>query len=85
VLTGLTILRDTGLELADTGRNDENSAVGLGGSGDHVLDEVTVTRGVDDGNHVSGGLEFPKGNVDRNTSLALGLKFVEHPCIFERS
>ena len=46
VLTGLAILGDTSLELTSTGGNDEDSAVSLGGTSDHVLDEVTVTRGV---------------------------------------
>ena len=48
VLAGLAILGDTSLELTSTTGNDEDSAVGLGGTGDHVLDEVTVTGGVDD-------------------------------------
>lgn len=46
VLTGLAILGDTSLELTSAGGNDEDSAVGLGGTSDHVLDEVTVTRGI---------------------------------------
>lgn len=46
VLTGLAILGDTSLELTSTGSNDENGAVGLGSTSDHVLDEVTVTGGV---------------------------------------
>ncbi len=46
VLTGLAILGDTSLELTSTGSNDENSAISLGGTSDHVLDEITVTRGV---------------------------------------
>lgn len=46
VLTGLTILGDTSLELTSTGSNDENGAVSLGGTSDHVLDEITVTRGI---------------------------------------
>ena len=46
VLTGLAILGDTSLELTGTGGNDENSAVSLGGTSNHVLDEVTVTRGI---------------------------------------
>lgn len=48
VLAGLAILGDTSLELTSTSGNDENGAVSLGGTGDHVLDEVTVSRGVDD-------------------------------------
>jgi hypothetical protein len=42
VLTGLTILGDTGFELTSAGSNDENSAVGLGGTSDHVLDLIVV-------------------------------------------
>ena len=52
VLAGLTVLGDTGLELTSTGGNDENGAVGLGGTSDHVLDEITVTGGVNDGDIV---------------------------------
>ena len=46
VLAGLTVLGDTGLELTGTTGNDEDGAVSLGGTSDHVLDEVTVTGGV---------------------------------------
>jgi len=55
VLTGLTILGDTSLELTSTGSDDENSAVGLGGTSDHVLDEITVTGSV------CGGLALCEG------------------------
>ena len=48
VLAGLAILGDTSLEFTSTTGDDEDSAISLGGTGDHVLDEVTVTRGVDD-------------------------------------
>ena len=48
VLAGLAILGDTSLELTSTAGNDEDSAVSLGGTSDHVLDEVTVARGVND-------------------------------------
>ena len=46
VLAGLTILGDTGLELTSAAGNDEDSAVGLGSTSDHVLDKVTMTRGI---------------------------------------
>jgi hypothetical protein len=52
VLAGLAVLRDTSLELSDTGGDDEDGAVSLGGTSDHVLDEVTVTGGINDGDHV---------------------------------
>jgi hypothetical protein len=46
VLTCLAILGDTSLELTSTGGNDENGAISLGSSSNHVLDEITVTRGI---------------------------------------
>ena len=52
VLTGLAVLGDTGLELTNTGGDDEDSAISLGGTSDHVLDEITVTGGVNDGDVV---------------------------------
>ena len=50
---------------------------------DHVLDEVTMAGGVDDGDVVLGSLELPQGNVDGDATLALGLELVEHPGILE--
>ena len=57
----------------------------LGGSGDHVLDEVTMSGGVDDGDVVLGGLELPESDVDGDTTLTLGLQFVQHPGVLERA
>ena len=48
VLAGLAVLGDTSLELTGTAGDDEDGAVSLRGTGDHVLDEVTVSWGVDD-------------------------------------
>lgn len=84
VLTGLAILGDTSLELTSTGGNDENSAIGLGGTSDHVLDEVTVTGGINDGNLILGGLELPEGNIDGDTTLTLGLELVKNPGVLFR-
>jgi len=85
VLTGLSVLGNTGLELSGTGGDDEDTAVGLGGSGNHVLDEITMSGGVNDGDVVLGGFELPEGNVDGDTTLALGLKFVQDPSVLEGS
>ena len=49
VLTGLAILGDTSLEFTSTGGNDEDSAVSLRGTSDHVLDEISVAWGINDG------------------------------------
>jgi len=48
VLTGLSVLSDTGLELTSSGGDDEDSDISLGGASDHVLDEITMAWGVDD-------------------------------------
>ena len=48
VLTSLAILGDTSLELTSTTGNDEDSTISLGGTSDHVLDEVTVSGSIDD-------------------------------------
>jgi hypothetical protein len=48
MLSSLTVLGDTGLELTSTGGNDEDSTIGLGGTSDHVLNKITVSRGIDD-------------------------------------
>lgn len=83
VLTGLAVLGDTSLELTSTGSDNENSAVGLGSTSNHVLDEVTVTGGVNDGDVVLGSLELPEGDIDGDTTLTLGLELVKNPGILE--
>lgn len=52
VLTSLAILGNTSLELTGTTGDDEDGTIGLGGTGDHVLNEITMSRGIDD---LSGG------------------------------
>lgn len=83
VLTGLTILGNTGFEFTSTTSNDKDSAIGLGGTSNHVLDEITVTWSVDNGNVVFWCLELPESDIDGDTTLTLGLQFVENPGIFE--
>lgn len=46
VLASLSILGDTSFEFTNTSGDNEDSAVGLRGTSDHVLDKVTVTRGI---------------------------------------
>ena len=48
MLSSLAIFGDTSLEFTSTSGNDEDSAISLGGASDHVLDEVTVSGGVND-------------------------------------
>jgi hypothetical protein len=62
-----------------------NTAIGLRSSRDHVLDEITMARGVNDGDIVLGSLKLPEGDVDGDTTFTLGFQLVENPGIFERA
>lgn len=55
----------------------------LGGPSDHVLDEVPMTRGIDDGHIVLAGFKFPQWNVDGNATLPLCLQLVQHPGVLK--
>jgi hypothetical protein len=49
-----------------------NGTISLRCSSDHVLDEITMSRGINDGDIVSGSLKFPKSNVNGDTTFTLG-------------
>merc|ERR1712029_498512 len=83
VLTGLAVLGDTSLEFTSTGSNDQDTAISLGGSSDHVLDEITMSGGIDDGDVVLAGLELPQGNIDGDTTFTLSLQLVQNPGVLE--
>merc|ERR550534_2912933 len=85
VLPGLAVLGDTGLELTSSGGNDENSTVSLRCPSDHVLDEITMSGSINDGDIVLGGLELPESDIDGDTSLTLGLQLVKNPGVLEGS
>ena len=40
-------------------------------------------RHTDDGDIVLGSLELPESNVNGDTTLTLGLEFVQNPCVLE--
>ncbi|KAI4384024.1 hypothetical protein MLD38_009796 [Melastoma candidum] len=83
MLAGLSILGDPGLKTTSGGINDEDSTVSLGSTRNHVLDKVTVSRSINDGAVVIGGLELPQNNINGYATLALCLKLVEHPSVLE--
>merc|ERR1719210_1268557 len=83
VFSGLTVLGDTSLELSSSRSNDQDTAISLGCSSDHVLDEITMSRSINDGHIVLGGLKLPQSNVNGDTSLTLGLQFVKNPGVLE--
>lgn len=57
---GLSILRDTNFETTNGGVNDKNSTIILGGTTNHVLDEIKMLRNSKDSAVVLGGLKLPK-------------------------
>merc|ERR1712115_440484 len=83
VLTSLAVLGDTSFKLASTSSNDEHSTISLGSTSDHVLDEITMARGINDGHVELSGLELPQGNIDGDTTLTLSLQLIKHPGILE--
>ncbi len=42
-----------------------------------------MSRGINDGDIVLAGLKFPERNVNGDTTLTLGLQFVQHPGVLE--
>ena len=54
-------------------------------SSDHVLDEITMSGGINDRHVVLGGLKLPESDVDGDTTLTLGLQLVQHPGVLEGS
>lgn len=42
-----------------------------------------IVKHTNDGDIVLGSLELPEGNVDRDTTLTLGLKLVQNPGVLE--
>jgi hypothetical protein len=49
-----------------------DSAISLRSARNHVLDEITMSRGINDSDVVFGSLKLPKSNVDRDTTLTFG-------------
>ena len=61
------------------------AAAYLRSSSDHVLDEVTMSGGVNDSDIVLGSLELPQSDVNGDASLTLGLQLVQDPGVLKGS
>merc|ERR1740129_1242118 len=83
VLTGLTVLGDTGLEFSHTGSDNQYTTISLGSTSNHVLDEISVAGGVNDGHVELGSLELPEGDIHGDTTFTFGLQFVQNPSVLE--
>jgi hypothetical protein len=93
MLPSLSVLRDAGFELTSATGHHQDGTIGLGRSyevcqlsyalqsykytSDHVLDEIAMTRSVDDGDVILGGLELPQSDVDGDTAFTLGFQLVQ--------
>merc|ERR1719369_453080 len=83
VFSSLTILGNASFELTGAGSNDLNTTVGLRSSSDHVLDEIPVSRSINNGYIVLRSLKLPESDVDGDASLTLSLQFVKNPSILK--
>ncbi len=85
MLFGLSFSGNTSFEFSWSRRDHKDGNISLSSSGNHVLDEVSMSWGIDDGDIVLLSLELVEGNVDGDTSGSLGLEFIKDPSISERS
>jgi len=76
VLTGLSVLSNTSLELTSSGGNNEDGNISLRCSSNHVLNEITMAWGINDGELIFLGFEFPESDINSDTTLTLGLQFI---------
>jgi len=83
VFSGLTVFGDSGFEFTSGGGNHENGDIGLGSSGNHVFDEISMSGGIDNGEDVFFGFELPESDVDGDTSFSFSFELVEDPGVFE--
>ena len=63
--------------------NNEHGTISLRSASDHVLDEIPVARGIDDGDVVVLGLELPQSDIDGDTTFTLGLQLIQNPGVLE--
>jgi hypothetical protein len=68
--TGLRVTLGNGGGKVTIGWDHQKSDIGLGGTGDHVLDEITMTRGINDGVMVGISEEFLGSASNGDTTLA---------------
>jgi len=83
VLLGLAFRSPATLETTGGGVDNQDGNIGLGGTSDHVLDEITVAGGINDSELELGGLELPEGDIDGDTTLTLGLEVIKDPGVLE--
>merc|ERR1712168_926707 len=83
--TCLSVFRDSSLKLTSTTGNDQDGTVGLRCARDHVLDEIPMSRCVDDGDVVLVCLELHELDIDGDTSFTFSFQLVQPPSILKGS
>ena len=83
VFTCLALFSDTGFETTECGVDDKDSSISLGCACDHVLDEVTVSWGINDCEGELLAFELPEGDIDCDTTLTFSLEGVHNEGVLE--
>ncbi|KAL5054526.1 hypothetical protein RYX36_035208, partial [Vicia faba] len=78
MFTGLSILRNTSLETTSSGINDKNGTIRLGSTKNHVLNEIPMSRGINDSTVILSRLKLPQSNINCDTSFMLSLELVKN-------
>jgi len=76
VFSGLSVLGDTSFEFTLRRGDHKKSAIGLRSTSNHIFNEISVSWGINNGEVILLGFEFPKGNIDGNTSFSFSLEFI---------
>ena len=74
---------DAGFKFTSSSSNSQNSTVSLGGACNHVFDEVSVSRGINDGNTALAGLRIPQGERAMVIPCMVSFQFVQDPGVLE--
>lgn len=85
MFSGLTIFGDTSFEFTLGGSNHENSNIGLRSTSDHILNEISVSGSINNGEVILRGFEFPEGDIDGDTSFTFSFELVQNPSVLERT
>jgi len=83
VFSGLSFLGPSRFEFSRWRSDHEDGDISLGGTGNHVLDEISMSWGINDGEDGGSRLEFPECDINGDTSLSLCLEFIENPSVLE--
>ena len=66
-----------------TRSNDKNPTICLRGSSDHILDEISVPRSINDSHVELGGLKLPERDINSDSAFTFRLQFVKDPGVLE--